>query len=151
VWRVEALLSARPARRGACGRPRPRRRWVYARCVLTRAFSSLVGVAVIASRIACVIVIAWFVVFAVDQSKSASTHQQNEVPGGVHQTASPPRHRSTATKTLDEAGHFLTTPFRPLASKSSNVWLSHGIDLLLVLLVYGLAVGFVARVIRVRV
>jgi cell division protein FtsN len=119
--------------------------------VLTRAFSSLVGIAVIASRIACVIVIAWFVVFAVDQTKTASSHQQKEVPGSAQSEPAPSHRRSAATKTLDEAAGFLTTPFRAATSKSSSAWLIHGLDTLLVLLVYGLAVGFVARMIRVRV
>lgn len=117
--------------------------------MLTRAFSSLAGLVLLASRVACVIVIAWFVVFAVDQSKSASTHQLNEVTGTQRVVA--PHHRSTATKTLDEAARFLTRPFHKLAAKSSNVWVAHGIDLLLVLLVYGLVVGFVVRLVRVRV
>lgn len=121
--------------------------------MLTRALSSLVGVAVIASRIACVIVIAWFAVFAADQAKSGSTHQQNELPGSgqTQKGSSSPHGRSAATKTLDDAARFLTTPFRELTSKSSSAWVSHGVDLLLVLLVYGLAFGVLARMIRVRV
>ena len=40
------------------------------------------------SRVICVIVILWFAVFAIDQTKSASGHQQQELKG---QTASEAR------------------------------------------------------------
>lgn len=122
-------------------------------CVLTRAYSSLLGLALLASRVICLIVIAWFVVFAVNQTKAASQHQQQEISGGAQrQSSAPPRqHRSTATKTLDEAAEAVTQPFASIASKQSNEWLSHGIDLVLALLIYGLAVGFLARLIRLRV
>jgi hypothetical protein len=122
--------------------------------VLTRAYSSLLSLALLASRVVCLIVIAWFVVFAVDQTKTASQHQQNEISGGAaqRQAAAPQRQqRSTATKTLDEAAKAVTQPFASLTSKDSNEWLIHGLDLLLALLIYGLAVGFVARLIRLRV
>jgi hypothetical protein len=117
--------------------------------VISRAISGLAWLALIASRIACAIVIAWFVVFAVDQSKAASTHQENEL-SGPH-AAEVHHHKSTATKLLDEAARFLTRPFHGLTAHSSNVWVIHGVDLVLVLLIYGLAVAFVARLIRVRV
>ncbi|MHB1469427.1 MAG: hypothetical protein ACYCU0_02785 [Solirubrobacteraceae bacterium] len=117
--------------------------------MLSRAISALAGLALIASRIACLIVVAWFVVFAVDQSKAASKHQQEELAGPHPIEAH--HHASTATKALDEAARFLTRPFHGLTSHSSNVWLTHGLDLVLVLLVYGLAVAFLARLIRVRV
>ncbi|MHB1539225.1 MAG: hypothetical protein ACYCUM_05715 [Solirubrobacteraceae bacterium] len=117
--------------------------------LVTRAISSLAGLVLLASRIACLIVIAWFVVFAVDQSKAASLHQQEELSGPrapeVH------HHASSATKLLDEAARFLTRPFHGITAHSSNVWLTHGLDLVLVLLVYGLAVAFVVRLVRVRV
>ena len=41
--------------------------------------SSITGLMRLASRVICLIVIAWFVVFVVNQTSSASTHQQNEV------------------------------------------------------------------------
>lgn len=122
--------------------------------MLTRAYSSLLGLALLASRVVCLIVIAWFVVFAVDQTKTASQHQQNEIPGGTQQqslASSGQQKRSTATKTLDEAAEAVTQPFASITSKDSNQWLIHGLDLVLALLIYGLAVGFVARLIRLRV
>lgn len=117
--------------------------------MLSRAISALAGVVLLASRIACLIVIAWFVVFAVDQSKKASNHQLEEL--NEPHAAAAHHHKSTATKILDEAARILTKPFHGLTSHSSNVWLTHGLDLVLVLLIYGLAVAFIARLIRVRV
>ena len=117
--------------------------------LISRAVSSLASLALLASRVACLIVIAWFVVFAVNQSKAASLHQQEELTG-AHASAAH-GHVSAATKVLDEAARVLTKPFDGITSHSSNVWLTHGLDLVLVLLVYGLAVAFLARLIRVRV
>lgn len=129
---------------------RERRAGVYARAMLiSRAVSAVAGLVLLASRVACLIVIAWFVVFAVNQSKAASLHQQEEV-SGPHGTAVH-HHVSSTTKLLDEAARWLTRPFHGITAHSSNVWLAHGLDLVLVLLIYGLAVAFLARLIRVRV
>lgn len=116
---------------------------------VTRAFSGLAGLALLASRIVCLLVIAWFVVFAVNQSKAAASHQLHELEGSSHQAPAPrPGKQSSATKTLDEVTKVVTTPFSGLTSGRS-LWVAHGLDLLLVLLIYGLGVGLIVRLIRV--
>lgn len=121
--------------------------------MLLRAFSSVTGFTLLASRIVCLIVIAWFIVFAVGQSKEASTHQLNEVAtatnGTERQIAEPPA--KGVKKTLDEAANAITSPFASIASSSSSAWLVHGVDTMLALLIYGLGVGFLVRILRVRV
>lgn len=125
-----------------------------------RAFSSLTGLALLASRIVCLIVVAWFVVFAVGQSKTAATHQVNELAGSMQAPAQSldaqrggkrTSKANAATRMLDEAAETVTSPFSALTAGASSAWLSHGADTLLALLVYGLGVGFLARITRLRV
>lgn len=95
--------------------------------------------------------LAWFVVFAVDQSKAAANHQLGELAGTTQQAqSSPPAKQSSATKTLDQVAKAVTTPFASLTSGRSP-WVAHGLDTLLVLLIYGFGIGFLARMVRLRV
>jgi len=115
----------------------------------------------IASIGICLIVIVSFGVFAIDQTKSASGRQQEQLAG----QASPPQpaggkkhasgggsaHKSGLHEALDEASGRLTSPFSGVVSSSSSEWATRGTKLLLALLVYGFGLGFIARTIRVRV
>jgi hypothetical protein len=111
----------------------------------------------LASLVICLIVIASFAIFVVNQTSSASTHQQEEITGpaasprspGSSKTSSP--HESTLHKTIDDASNELTSPFSGITSGSSSEWAIRGVNLLLSLLVYGFGLGFLARMIRVRV
>jgi hypothetical protein len=116
--------------------------------------SSLAGLVLLASRIVCLIVIASFVVFAVDRTGSASTHQQNELTGSVS-SSSEPGSSSTAKegslhKTLDEASNALTSPFAGVVSDVNSEWVIELVRTSLALLVYGLGVAFLVRIIRIR-
>jgi hypothetical protein len=123
-------------------------RSVHYRHLMLRAFS---GLALLASRIVCLVVLAWFVVFAVDQSKVAANHQLGELAGTTQQVQSkPPAKQSGATKALDQVAKAVTSPFASLTS-GRGPWVIHGLDLLLVLLIYGFGVGFLARFVRLRV
>jgi hypothetical protein len=118
---------------------------------ILRLFSGLTGLALLASRLACLIVIAWFIVFAVDQSKAAAKHQVGELEGTSQRVQAQPRSkRSSATRKLDEVAKVLVSPFAGLTSGGSP-WRVHGLDTLLVLLVYGVGFGFLARIVRLRV
>jgi hypothetical protein len=116
--------------------------------------SSLAGVVLLASRIVCLIVVASFIVFAVNETRSASTHQQNELSGtvGTSESASgSARHEGTVHRTLDEAWSAITSPFAGVVSGSSSEWVIHLVRTILALLVYGLGVAFLVRFIRLRV
>ena len=54
-------------------------------------------------------------------------------------------------KKIDEASDYFTSPFAGIVSGSSSEWVVRGVKLLLALLVYGFGLGYLARVIRVRV
>jgi hypothetical protein len=111
----------------------------------------------LASVVICLIVIASFVIFAVNQTSSASTHQQEALTVGTATPAAPasPKtsspHKSTLHKAIDDASNELTSPFSGITSGSSSQWAIHGVNLLIALIVYGFGLGFLARVIRVRV
>lgn len=104
----------------------------------------------------CVIVVASFAIFVVNQSKSASAHQTQEIVNGSLSAPTSTNARSTAGessvhKTIDEASEELTSPFAGVVSGSSSEWVIRGVKLLLALAVYGFGLGYLARVLRVRV
>jgi len=112
----------------------------------------------LASFVLCLIVVASFVVFAINQTSDASAHQQQELNQAAPATATNPDSaaprtksgKSSAHKALDEASDAITSPFSAASDATSSQWLKHTINLLLALLVYGFALAFLARVIRVR-
>jgi hypothetical protein len=105
-----------------------------------------------ASFVICLIVIASFTIFVVDQTSAASTHQQEALHGGgvAAGTSSTSKQKSSLHKTIDEASDFFTSPFAGVVSGSNSQWLIHGVKTVLALLVYGFALGYLASVIRVR-
>jgi predicted secreted protein len=118
--------------------------------------SLVTGLMRLASRVICVIVIAWLVVFVVNQTSSASTRQQNEVSEGTapatnESAASGAKHDSTLHRTLNETADALTSPFAGVVSGSNSEWTIHIVKTLLALLVYGFGLAFLARFLRVRV
>jgi hypothetical protein len=105
----------------------------------------------IASVLICLIVTLSFIVFAANQTKSASGHQREELgesSSQVHHGATTNKESSLHLK-LDEASSKLTSPFSGIISSSSE-WLTRGFKLILALLVYGFGLGFLARFLRVR-
>ena len=124
-----------------------------------------------ASIVICLIVIGSFLVFAIDQTKSASATQQEELNGAPAKSTSasttpvaassptkaPAKPSTTATresdphKALDEASNALTSPFAGILSSSDSEWATRGVRMFLALLVYGFGFGYLARVLRVRV
>jgi hypothetical protein len=102
-----------------------------------------------ASRIVCLIVLVSFAFFAVGQTSTASTHQQNKLSETT--TVAQPAHKGTVHKAIDEASTELTAPFSRITAGSGSQWLVRGVGTLMALLVYGIGLGYVARVLRVRV
>jgi hypothetical protein len=99
----------------------------------------------------CLIVFASFAIFAVDQTRGASTRQREALNGGAATSPNPgSRQESAVHKAIDEASDELTSPFSPVTSGSSSAWLIRGVNLLLALAVYGFGLGLLAGVIRVR-
>jgi hypothetical protein len=122
--------------------------------------SPLASVLRLASVVLCLIVGVSFVLFVVDQTGSASAHQQAELNNETTATgvpnpsagkgASKDAGKSSARKKIDEVSESITSPFSFATEATSSEWLSRGIGLVLTLLVYGFALSFLARMIRVR-
>jgi hypothetical protein len=117
--------------------------------------SSFAGLLRLASLVICLIVIASFGIFAIDQTKGAATHQQEELNVGTRTaTTGTPKssstHESALHSAIDEVSNSLTSPFSGVTSGSSSEWAIHGVNLLLALIIYGFGLGYLARVIRVR-
>lgn len=122
----------------------------------------------LASRVICLIVVAWFAVFVIDQTGAASAHQQNEVipgsvpvagaaastgatPGAAGTTTVTAKPESTARRVLNEVADALTSPFAGAVSGSHSEWTAHIVKTLLALLIYGFGLAFLARFLSVRV
>ena len=106
-----------------------------------------------ASVAACLFVIASFAIFAINQTSSASARQQEEVFGTPRASSgqSGTAKKDTAHRVIDDVANELTSPFSSITAGSSSEWVVHGVGLLGALIVYGLGLGYLARVIRVRV
>jgi hypothetical protein len=122
--------------------------------------SPLASVLRLASVLACLIVIVSFALFVVDQTGNASAHQQAvvnaaapgsaAVPTSQAPAASGKQGESSTRRTIDEAAEAVTSPFSFATEATSSEWLSRGIGLLLTLFFYGFVLGFITRMIRVR-
>jgi hypothetical protein len=109
----------------------------------------------LASRIACLIVIVSFAIFALEQTSEASSHQQNEVTGSAIGTAAPHsekrKHEGTVHHAIDEVASALTSPFSGITAGSTSQWAVRGVGTVLALLIYGVGIGYLARMLRIRV
>jgi hypothetical protein len=116
-----------------------------------------------ASIAICLLVGAYFVVFALNQTSTASGQQQEELESKAPavQTTAPSPGAATAPATtgaaaresglhrdLDEAAEALTAPVSGVSSQGG--WGDHALRLIFALLVYGFALGYLARVLRVH-
>lgn len=123
--------------------------------------SSLAGLLRLVSLAICLVAIASFGLFAINQTGSASSRQQQLVNGGgaAPSPAEPPTvpaktsssRESSLHRAIDDASNALTSPFAGITAGSSSEWVVRGTKLLLALIVYGFGLGFLARTLRVRV
>jgi hypothetical protein len=110
----------------------------------------------LASRIACVIVVVSFAIFALEQTSEASSHQQNEVTGSAIGAAAPhsekrTQKKNTVHRVLDEVAKALISPFSGVTAGSTSQWVTRGVGTLLALIVYGVGIGYLSRMLRIRV
>ena len=102
----------------------------------------------LASLVCCALVVMSFAMFARDQLAGASEHQQTELVAGQQLGSAPTaithRHAQPG-RFIDGAATTLTSPFAAVV-KSSNPWVDHGLPAIVALLVYGVGLGYLARV-----
>jgi hypothetical protein len=103
----------------------------------------------VASIVVCAIAALSFLLFALNQTSTASGQQQEALASKPTQTESKPApaKESSFHSTIDEIADETSSP---VAGLSSSGWAEHGLRLIFVLLVFGFGLGFLARVIRVR-
>lgn len=111
------------------------------------------------SVVASLIVIASFVLFAVDESQTASAASSRAVAGQRAASAPDPNPREEMLRerahgrpreAIDDADDVLLRPFAWASDGSSSRWARRGVPTLLALLVYGFALAFLARMVRMR-
>lgn len=117
--------------------------------------ASLSALLRIGSRIACLIVAVSFGLFVVNQTGHASTHQQEALAGTNGGPPAPPAQPAGKEgglhELIDEVASQLTAPFARITSGSTSQWVVRGVGTVAALLVYGIGVGFLARLLRLRV
>ncbi len=120
-----------------------------------RVLFPLAAILRVISRVICLIVIVSFVIFAVQQTGGASARQQEELGGSTATTApaivAHPSHKSAVHKAIDEAAAKLTSPFSGITAGANSQWMVRGVGTVTALLVYGVGLGYLARVLRIRV
>jgi hypothetical protein len=110
------------------------------------------------SWVACLIVVASFIGFAVSQTNTASAHQQAELVSSGQQpfgglpasSASGSGGKSGLRRAIDDAANTITAPFSGLANGARGSWGNEGMRTVLALIVYGFGLGFLARLIRLH-
>lgn len=145
---------------------------------LSSFFARLLG---LASTICSLIVIAGFVLFIVNQSKTASARQQavlrgtgeglqrrtagQSAPGApsaaaassqagraeAQRTSTEPEDQGTLQQAIHGAAKALRSPFAGLTSSSHSRWLIEVVGTLLALLLYGFILRYLMRMLTVRV
>ena len=96
------------------------------------------------SFVCCVLIIASFAFFAVDQVSGASNQQVAELSSPATNSPSKDVHHGALRRFVDEAASDLVYPFHSLARTSSE-WGNELLLLVLGLTVYGVGVGYLAR------
>lgn len=112
----------------------------------------------LASIVICLIALASFVTFAVDEAGKGSSHQQAEVNGAGPPTNTTTTNASSESKkksglheAIDKAFSTLSSPFSGITSGTTSQWTIQIVDTLLVLLVYGFGLSFLARLLPGRI
>jgi cobalamin biosynthesis Mg chelatase CobN len=115
------------------------------------------------SIVCCLIVIASFILFVVNQTHAASIQQRNEVTMGsaagssasrsstAGEAASAQARKGSVQRLIDEAAESLRSPFAGITSSSHSAWVIELAGTLLALLLYGVIVRYVMRFIEIRV
>jgi hypothetical protein len=102
---------------------------------------------------ACLVAVASMGLYAINQTESASAHQQETLATDTTEPA-PLQTSETHTKgvrgVIDETAKALSSPLDGVTASSKSEWVKRGAGLGFVLVVYGFGLGFIARFVRVR-
>ena len=110
------------------------------------------------ARVASVVVLVSFALFALDETREASARSAAEVAGREAAQRPVPtdgqerareRAHGSVREAIDDANDVLLTPFA-FAEPSGSAWARRGVPALLALFVYGAGLSFLARYGRAR-
>jgi hypothetical protein len=110
----------------------------------------------IASIVLSLIILAGFLMFAVDEFNRASSAQRSELAGYEQPDPTPAGERarearnSNVREYIDDANDILLRPFAGVASSSSSRWVQRLVPTVLALLVFGFLLAFLSRFMRGR-
>ena len=104
---------------------------------------------VLCSYLCCALVLASFAMFAGDQISGASKRQVAQLAGSPATAAAAPAstHHAAVRRFIDNASNALTSPFRSVLNTRSQ-WAVRLFALFCAILVYGLGLGYLARVVQ---
>ena len=114
----------------------------------------LEGLIRVAAMVTSACVLLGFVLFALDESSTASRKTQDAIAGRkASQTVDPSpaqerareRVHSAPREVVDDIDDVLLAPFAWIEPESANRWLRRGVPTLVALVVYGFGLGFLAR------
>jgi hypothetical protein len=116
--------------------------------------SALASLLRLATITICLVTIASFGLYAINQTDSASAHQQQSLAtegASADQVVKTTESGTTGVRgVIDEVSKTLTSPFDGATAGSNSEWVKRGANVLLALVVYGFGLGFLARFLRVR-
>jgi hypothetical protein len=103
-----------------------------------------------ASTIACLIIVASFGLFAIDEAKGGSKQEVQRLSGArPNQPAAAPKPHGQPRRGIDDASNFLTRPFKNVIA-SGSMWAKRGVTALLGLLLWGVVLRIVAAYLPAR-
>ena len=104
----------------------------------------LSGALGLARLVICLLVVASFALFAVNQASGASKHQVAELNAGTPTASASSAHVGQPRAAIDAAANVLEAPFRSVIG-SDNQWVQRGFATVCALLLYGVGLGYLAR------
>ena len=108
----------------------------------------------IAAIVLSLVVVAGFMLFALDDFSRASAQSRERIAGSRATDPAPAAERAREARSgrwrelVDDANDVLLRPFTGVVSDASSRWLQRGVPALLALLVYGFLPGYMARYTR---
>jgi hypothetical protein len=110
----------------------------------------------IAAIVLSLLVVAGFMLFALDDMSRASNASRAHITGVAAADPTPAaelareQRNGRGRELVDDANDVLLWPFTGVAAGASSDWVQRGVPALLALLVYGFLLGYVARYARGR-
>lgn len=109
----------------------------------------LVGPLRALSLLACLLALASWAAFAVDETRTGSETTQAEIEGSTAPAAAD-EHHGVVRRRLDEVARKLESPWNGLSDAAESLWVRETVPMLLALLVYGVLAGYLLRLVSLR-